>query len=232
MGSLSEEELQLLYTWVDAIPLSRPKKNIARDFSDGVLMAEIVKHFFPKLVQLHNYSSASSQRQKLYNWNTLNQKIFKKIDFHVDQKQIEDVVNCVPYAIENLLKSFQAKVTQIQEKKIAKNNSREQSFESYGEQHAAEARVEIQKKEKSVIQNKEKNQQVPVHNNQRQKSHHEPAIENTYYEEIIADKDMKIAELTETVKLLESKVSKLNLLIRLKDSKIHALTQKLKDGDH
>lgn len=32
---LSEEEMQLIYNWVDEIPLSRPKKNIARDFSDG-----------------------------------------------------------------------------------------------------------------------------------------------------------------------------------------------------
>jgi hypothetical protein len=36
---LSEEELNPLYNWVDEIPLSRPKKNISRDFSDGVLMA-------------------------------------------------------------------------------------------------------------------------------------------------------------------------------------------------
>ena len=32
---MDEEELQLIYNWVDEIPLSRPKKNIARDFSDG-----------------------------------------------------------------------------------------------------------------------------------------------------------------------------------------------------
>jgi len=32
---LSEEQLQSLYTWVDEIPLSRPKRNIARDFSDA-----------------------------------------------------------------------------------------------------------------------------------------------------------------------------------------------------
>ena len=31
---LSEEEMQEVYNWVDEIPLSRPKKNIARDFSD------------------------------------------------------------------------------------------------------------------------------------------------------------------------------------------------------
>ena len=52
---LAEEELQVLYTWVDGIPLSRPKRNISRDFSDAVLLAEVVHHFFPKMVELHNY---------------------------------------------------------------------------------------------------------------------------------------------------------------------------------
>ena len=33
--SLNEDELRDLYKWVDAIPLSKPKKNINRDFSDG-----------------------------------------------------------------------------------------------------------------------------------------------------------------------------------------------------
>ena len=32
---LDEEEMQGIYNWVDEIPLSRPKRNIARDFSDG-----------------------------------------------------------------------------------------------------------------------------------------------------------------------------------------------------
>lgn len=32
---ITEDELQELYIWVDGIPLSRPKRNIARDFSDG-----------------------------------------------------------------------------------------------------------------------------------------------------------------------------------------------------
>ena len=31
----TEADLQDLYTWIDEIPLSRPKKNITRDFSDG-----------------------------------------------------------------------------------------------------------------------------------------------------------------------------------------------------
>ena len=57
---LNEEDLQVVYNWVDEIPLSRPKRNISRDFSDGVLLAEIIKHFIPRLVDLHNYSAAHS----------------------------------------------------------------------------------------------------------------------------------------------------------------------------
>ena len=71
--------MQEVYNWVNEIPLSRPKKNIARDFSDCVLIAEVVKHFLPQLVELHNYSNAHSVQQKTYNWNTLNQKVLKKM---------------------------------------------------------------------------------------------------------------------------------------------------------
>ena len=48
---LDDRELQRIYSWVDEIPLSRPKRSITRDFSDGVLMAELVHHYFPKLVE-------------------------------------------------------------------------------------------------------------------------------------------------------------------------------------
>lgn len=57
---LSEEELKEVYNWVDEIPLSRTKKNIARDFSDGVLAAEIVHHYIPQIIELHNYSNVNS----------------------------------------------------------------------------------------------------------------------------------------------------------------------------
>jgi len=107
---VSEDELQGLYTWVDEIPLSRPKRSIARDFSDGVLVAEIIAHYFPKYVELHNYSSASSVTQKLYNWNTLNQKVFRKLHFSANKVDVEAICNCVPGAIERFLKLLQVKI--------------------------------------------------------------------------------------------------------------------------
>jgi hypothetical protein len=35
LRAMDETELQHLYAWIDGIPLSRPKRNIGRDFSDG-----------------------------------------------------------------------------------------------------------------------------------------------------------------------------------------------------
>ena len=77
MEPATDEELQELYEWVDEIPLSRPKRNIARDFSDAVLLAEVIAHYQPRLVQLHNYSSANSLSQKAYNWKTINSKVLR-----------------------------------------------------------------------------------------------------------------------------------------------------------
>ena len=73
--AMDDAELQRLYAWVDEIPLSRPKRNIARDFADGVLVAEVCHHYFPRLVDLHNYPPANSMQQKLYNWDTLNSRV-------------------------------------------------------------------------------------------------------------------------------------------------------------
>ena len=48
LPTLSDEQLQELFAWVDEFKLSRPKKNFTRDFSDGALTAELLKNFFPK----------------------------------------------------------------------------------------------------------------------------------------------------------------------------------------
>lgn len=96
-------DLELIYSWVDLVQLSRPKRNIARDFSDGVLMAEVVKHHCGKLVDLHNYSPSNKTDSKQYNWLTLNQKVFKKMGFTLPQSEIDAVVNCERGAIERVL---------------------------------------------------------------------------------------------------------------------------------
>ena len=69
---MEEDELDELYTWVDTFELSRAKRNIARDFSDGILIGEIVKARFPKLVNLKLLVESLNSDVKRGNWNALN----------------------------------------------------------------------------------------------------------------------------------------------------------------
>jgi len=98
-----ESELMYIYEWVDSIELSRPKKNIARDFSDGVLLAEIIKSYLPRLVDLHNYPSCSNSKHKEANWNVLNNKVLKRLGIKLTKNEINDIIRCEHLAIEHLL---------------------------------------------------------------------------------------------------------------------------------
>ena len=95
--------MQVVYTWIDSIPLSRPIRIIARDFSDGVLTAEVVKHYIPELVELHNYSAVNSVKQKTYNWEQLNTKVFKKLGFKISKQEIDALATAELDSIERLL---------------------------------------------------------------------------------------------------------------------------------
>ena len=48
-------DIMLIYEWVDSFNLSKAKKNISRDFSDGLLLAEMLKKYVPQLVDLNNF---------------------------------------------------------------------------------------------------------------------------------------------------------------------------------
>ena len=108
--NLTEAELNDIYGWVDLFTLSRPKKNIARDFSDGLLIAEIIKNHYQKLVELHNYPATTSQNQKRVNWATLNRKVFNRMKFQIYKNDIDDIINQKPYAIEKFLVILQVKI--------------------------------------------------------------------------------------------------------------------------
>eukprot|EP01066_Platyproteum_vivax_P000384 Platyproteum_vivax@DN10428_c0_g1_i1.p4 len=68
----NNEEGGDILDWLLTIPLNKRVRKLSRDFSDGVLMAELVHHWFPKLVDLHNYSATNSTKKKAATWSQLN----------------------------------------------------------------------------------------------------------------------------------------------------------------
>ena len=206
--NLSDEQLRSLYAWIDAIPLSRPKRNIQRDFSDGVLLAEVVAVYFPSLVEVHNYGAANSLKQKVYNFETLNSRVLKKLGYQIPRSAIDDVVNCRPGAIESVLNNLQLKMAKYREKKALADalSPREEA----GDHKTPRNAVDGGRKSFGVARGKA----GPKQN-----------VMASVDEELLLEKETQIRELQETVEILELKVAKLEQLVRLKDSKIAKLVK-------
>jgi len=113
MAEVDNKSLDHLYAWIDTIPLTRPKKSIARDFADGVLVAEVVAHFFPKIVELHNYCNASSNTQKRINWQTLNRRVFTKMGMRIGEDTITHLIDAKQGIIEQVLWDIRSKIEQL-----------------------------------------------------------------------------------------------------------------------
>ena len=145
---MSDDDLLKVYEWIDSIPLSREKKNIARDFCDGALTAEIMKHYYPKLVDVYNYPEAYSTEQKIDNWNTLCIKVFKKIGFSMTDKELLDVVNSKPKAIEHILWKLYNII--VLKKKVNKKNEKNEKEENE-EKEEKEGKEEKEKKEETDL---------------------------------------------------------------------------------
>jgi hypothetical protein len=207
---LSDEQLRALYAWIDAIPLSRPKRNIARDFSDGVMFAEVVAAYFPLLVELHNYAPANSVKQKVYNFETLNARVLRKLNYMIPRTTIDDIVNGKPGSVELVLNALQFKMAKYRERKSAQEEAGEVSSPSPAK-HAA------------APQQPKSGTKAPRQPPQPTRS--KSAALASVEDELLLEKEQQIRELQETVEILELKIAKLEQLVRLKDAKIAKLTK-------
>lgn len=209
---MSEVELHGLYTWVDEVPFSRPKRSITRDFADGVLMAELMRHYLPKLVQLHNYSAANGYRQKAYNWQTLNQKVFKKIGMTLRPNDIDKVVNGEIGAIERILKLARLKIADYHGRMTAKKGcetpDRSRTGVSGIPGYGAECGVVKSISCGGVELGRREGAGGMLYADQKQ---------------LTDSQSLVIEELRDTNQLLEAKISKMEQLLRLKDAKINTL---------
>ncbi|XP_037550203.1 sperm flagellar protein 1 [Nematolebias whitei] len=125
---LQDSEIEHLLLWLDKIPFSRPKRKLRRDFSDGVLVAEVIKHFFPKFVDLSSLTVPfNSREEKLRNWSLLNRKVFPRLDFYVPEEVISKIVLSSPGAVEPVLSTLKEKI----DKKRADIASKKLTLENF-----------------------------------------------------------------------------------------------------
>lgn len=73
-------------------------------------MAEILKVYYPRYVELHNYVPANNLNTKKENWNTLNRKVLAKIDMKLTKDAIHNLASASQGAIEKFLLELRIKI--------------------------------------------------------------------------------------------------------------------------
>lgn len=172
MQQLTPAQLHSLYKWIDSLPLNKVKKNIARDFSDGTLTAQLLHTFEPKLVDLHNYTATLAIAKKRDNWLTLNHKVLKKLGASLSNDEIESIIKGDKGAIERFLVQIQnvlmnqaeEKKRQTQQNEMTHSGNRS-SFDDMIEHNVGSTQVDmliqrIQTQEHTIV---DQQQQIEVH---------------------------------------------------------------------
>ena len=193
MENDDDNKLMYIYEWVDSVPLSRQKKNISRDFNDAVLLAEMIKYHYPRLVDLHNYPSSSSTKGKIVNWETLNKKVLRKLGIKITKDEITDLVNSKPNAIENLLARLYQVIHGVKDEtnNHKKNETQNQVLRNRGE---------------NMVNNNEENAELINAINEKDQ-------EIANLKEYIQSLEQKINESGERQAQMELKIKELNNLL-------------------
>jgi len=208
LPQLNDEQLQSLFSWVDEFTLTRPKRNFTRDFSDGVLTAQILKNYFPKHVEIHNYINANSVAQKMSNWDTLNRKVMAKMNYQIPRDLCErickneaGVVEVFLYDLKNKLKAYIDRKNASQARSDA-INSGPASFSGGPASGSETNMMSIE------VHNPMPLSQLNLHN-----------IDNET-KLILQEKEQALLASQETVGILNTKVRRLEHLLKLKDQRI------------
>jgi len=73
-------------------------------------MAELLKRYYPKNVDVHNYVAGNSVAKKIDNWHTLNRKVLSKMDMKLGKEVINQLANSQSGVIEKVLVDLRAKI--------------------------------------------------------------------------------------------------------------------------
>ncbi|XP_011443091.2 sperm flagellar protein 1 isoform X3 [Magallana gigas] len=254
MAEFDDAELEELYNWVDSIPLTRPKKNIARDFSDGVLVAEIIQYKFPTLVELHNYSPASATDKKLLNWAVLNRKVLSKLNFSLSDEVIREVIAAKPGVIEKVLLMLRLKLERAEweltkqpqhVKHKGKGGRRTESDKPEADQymatpgrgHAGKIKSHSPTRGGNSVPNADYKEVVTLESLARpdyfpdQSRHKGPGASKIDGDNVsrllFEEKVQESLSKDETIKILQAKINRMEHLIHLKDVRIDDLQNRV-----
>ncbi|KAH7732050.1 sporangia induced sperm flagellar protein [Aphelenchoides avenae] len=140
--SVDEAAVEEVHKWVASINLSKTIRHFPRDFSDAVLVAEIVAHYLPRYVSLNNFAHVSSTSLKRYNWDTLHKMVLRYLNISLDGGTIHKLAAAEPGYIEPLLLELKRKI-EVALHEGSRQHLNQLDFENGQRDHSARLADEI-----------------------------------------------------------------------------------------
>ncbi|ESO98401.1 hypothetical protein LOTGIDRAFT_214018 [Lottia gigantea] len=224
-------ELENLYQWIDSIPLSRPKKNIGKDFSDAILLAEIIKHYIPTLVELHNYTPASNTNQKMENWFLLNRRVLRKIDMDLSEDVIRALANARAKVVEKILMLVRAQI----DKELDRKRRIRKNYPYLKSRTADLKSTHIVGEKKNNGYEAAKNSFISPRNQPRRTTPRvsygnrpmQAPVTDNVSRSLLDEQEGECIAKEETIQILNAKIRRLEHLLHLKDIRIQDLEERL-----
>ena len=166
-----------IYVWIDRLNLqSKPKKHFARDFSDGVLCAEILmkttcssssssfsrRSNTARMISMHNYPIKNSFKGKLENWELLNAKVLRspKIRCELTREEMSAVARSEKDAAERVLLKIK---TAVEDDFMSLDHPDERDGDREEEEEEEESNSETDEYEIEEEQEQEQEQEQNTH---------------------------------------------------------------------
>ncbi|XP_050534855.1 sperm flagellar protein 1-like isoform X1 [Daktulosphaira vitifoliae] len=81
------------------------------------MVSEIIKYYWPKMIDLHNYMPANSLANKISNWETLNRKVLRKLKLTLSEETIKKLSASNMDTIHKFLKLLKNSVDKLEKEK-------------------------------------------------------------------------------------------------------------------
>ncbi|XP_057384324.1 sperm flagellar protein 1 isoform X3 [Balaenoptera acutorostrata] len=204
-GSVDEEALHQLYLWVDNIPLSRPKRNLSRDFSDG---------------------GASPPSLCLPP-----RKVLNKLSFSVPADVMRKIAQCAPGVVELVLIPLRQCLEEQQRRRKQGTSSLQELAPQDGTDYmdvglSQKARGEGAPDPQGGGQLRVGRLPVP-----RPLGYSQALQGDRSFVLQIAEKEQELLASQETVQVLQMKVRRLEHLLQLKNVRIEDLSRRLQQAE-
>ncbi|XP_067836858.1 sperm flagellar protein 1-like isoform X2 [Heptranchias perlo] len=202
-----------------------------------VLIAEVVKFHFPKLVEMHNYTPASSTQQKLNNWAHLNRKVFNRLNFYIPDDIVRKVTQCSPGVVELVLSTLRLKIEEKLKQKQNKVAPSPQDLEYYSTSMEQDlGQFPASPRSKGYATGNHHYIQLRADHPTLSPTKLQPGFAHTSQLSpevriLLEEKEQALLAFQETIQILQVKVRRLEHLLHLKDVRIDDLTRRVQQTE-